>query len=151
MKNETKELQKQNKILKSAFPAVGILSKANDRLKFEEKLLKIEKLKKYIIDLNSKRNNTTSRKLKNEIILKELRSLNKSFNVGKLHCLDYNSKNIGYSTADNSYTFDISTQEIRNQILSSIEDKIEAYREEINKLTLEINKYQEDLKEVLDE
>ncbi|CQR73274.1 hypothetical protein [Sporomusa ovata] len=149
LQSEKKELQKQNKILKSTFSAIGIASMANDRLKFEKKLSEIDKLKNTIINLSTKRNNAISRQVKNEITLKELRSLNQSLTAGKLHCLDCNSTKIGYSTADSSYTFDISSIEIRNQILSSIEDKIEAYTEEIDNITIEINKYQQELKSLL--
>lgn len=151
LKAEKKELQRQNKILKSAFSAVKIVSMTNDRMKFEEKLNKINSSKNQIIKLNSKRNNAVSRKIKNEITLKELRSLNQSLTAGKLHCLDCDSSNIGYSTSDKSYTFDITSIEIRKQILSSIEDKISAYQEEVEGITLEINKNQEELKSLLSE
>lgn len=45
IKSEIKELEKQNKILKSALPAIGIASSSNDRMQFEEKLDKVEKIK----------------------------------------------------------------------------------------------------------
>ena len=84
-----------------------------------------------------------------KITLKELRSLNQSLTAGKLHCLECNSSNVGYSTSDNSYTFDISSIDIRTQIISSIEGRIDAYREEVNNITIDINKYQEELKAIL--
>jgi hypothetical protein len=151
LKNEKTELQKQNKILKSAISAIKIASMANDRLKFEKKLSKVEKLKNNISFLSTKRNKVVSRIVKNEITLKELRSLNQSLTAGKLHCLDCQSTNVGYSTADNSYTFDISSSDIRSQIISSIEDKIEAYKEEADQITIDINKHQEQLKSILSE
>ncbi|TKI54806.1 hypothetical protein E8L90_04765 [Brevibacillus antibioticus] len=147
--NEKKVIENNNKILKSAFSAIGIASMANDREKFEAKLSKVEKIKNSIIQLNSKRNNAASRKIKNEITLKELRSLNQTLNAGELHCLDCHSVNVGYSTADSAYTFDISSIEIRNQILTSIEDKINAYKDEIDMISLEINRFQEELKSLL--
>lgn len=151
LEKERREVEKNNKILKAAFPAVGIVSSTNDRARFEAKLSKIEKLKNSIINLNSKRNNAISRKVKNEITLKELRSLNQTLSAGKLHCLDCNSNNIGYSTADQSYTFDISSVEMRNQILTAIEDKIKSYQEEADMITLDINKLQSELKTLLSE
>jgi hypothetical protein len=151
LKSEKTEIQKQNKILTKAFPAVGIASMINDRARFEEKLSKINNLKAIIVGLNSERNNATSRKIKNEITLKELRSLNRSLSVGKLKCLDCESTKIGFSTAEDSYTFDISSNQIRNQIISSIEDKIEAYQEDIETITKEINKHQGELQELLSE
>ncbi|WP_159888690.1 coiled-coil domain-containing protein [Paenibacillus puerhi] len=149
LKAEKKELQKQNKILKSTLSVIGLASKSNDRMKFEEKLSSTEKIKTNIIGLNSQRNNALSRKIKNEITLKELRSLNQSLSAGILHCLDCGSKNIGYSTSDKSYTFDISSNEIRSQILISIEEKINIYSEEIERLTFDINKYQDELQSLL--
>lgn len=148
---ERKDLEKKNKILNAAFPAIRIVSSANDRVKFEEKLSKVEKIKNSIIYLSSKRNNAISRKVKNEITLKELRSLNQTLSAGKLHCLDCNSNNIGYSTADKAYTFDISSVEMRTQILSAIGDKVNSYQEEADTLTIEINKLQSELKLVLAE
>jgi hypothetical protein len=149
IKNEIKELEKQNKILKSALPAIGIASSSNDRVQFEEKLDKVEKIKNIIIGLNSRRNNATSRKIKNEITLKELRSLNQTLTAGKLHCLDCNSTNVVYSSSDDAYTFDISSSDIRKQILDSIKEKISIYSEEIEFITLEINKYQKELQLIL--
>ncbi|WP_052339326.1 hypothetical protein [Gorillibacterium massiliense] len=69
--------------------------------------------------------------------------------AGKLNCLDCNSINIGYSLADKSYSFDISSIDIRNQILKSLESKIEAYTEEITELTRDINKLQGNLQTTL--
>jgi len=149
LKKEKRELLKQNKILNSSFAAVKVASKANDRLRFEEKLLEIEKIKKIVIELNSKRNNAISRKYKNEVTLKELRSLNRSLAAGELHCLDCNSSNIGYSTADKSYTFDITSVDIRSQILSSIAEKVEVYQEEIENITKDLNEKQNELRLVL--
>ncbi len=146
---EIKELEKQNKILKSALPAIGIASAYNDKMQFEEKLDKVEKIKNIIIGLSSRRNNATSRRIKNEITLKELRSLNQTLTAGKLHCLDCNSTNVGYASADNAYIFDISSTDIRKQILESIEEKVSIYSEEIESITLEINKYQKELQSIL--
>lgn len=149
IKSEIKELEKQNKILKSALPAIGIASSSNDRMQFEEKLDKVEKIKNIIIGLNSRRNNATARKIKNEITLKELRSLNQTLSAGQLHCLDCNSTRVGYSSVDNIYTFDISSTDIRKQILESIEEKISIYSEETETITFEINKYQRELQSIL--
>ncbi|MEV3587295.1 hypothetical protein ABNE08_21175 [Paenibacillus larvae] len=150
LQNEKKELEKNNKIINSTLSAIGIVSKANDRHRFEEKLKKVDKLKNEIIILNIKRNRVSSRKTKNEIALKELRSLNKTLTAGELNCLDCGSINIGYSLADdNSFSFDISSVNIRNQILTSIESKIEAYSEEISYISREINKLQDELQSLL--
>jgi hypothetical protein len=149
MQIEKKELEKINKILKSTLSAIGVVSKTNDRIKFEEKLKRIDNYKNEIISLSLERNKVASRRVKNEIALKELRSLNMTLTAGKLNCLDCNSINIGYSLADNSYSFDISSIDIRNQILKSLENKVEAYTEEITELTRDINKLQGDLQTTL--
>ncbi len=95
LKGEKKELSKQYKILESVLDSVSIASKSNDKSKFEDKIKKIEIVKNQIIGLSKSRNNALARKTKNEITLKELRSLNRTLSVGQLTCLDCNSKNIG--------------------------------------------------------
>lgn len=149
LKSTKKELLKKHKILKSAFGSMQVASMVNDKTKFEEKLSKVEKIKKKIVELGNNRNKLVARLTKNDIILKELRSLNQTMLAGKIHCLNCESEDIGYSTADDSYTFDISSKSIRQQILESIEDKINSYKEDIQFGTDEINGYQRKLKELL--
>ncbi|EDU36663.1 coiled-coil domain-containing protein [Clostridium sporogenes] len=150
LKEEKKLLKKENKILRSKTDVARIVNMSTDREHLEEILNKIEGLKNSIIDLKKNRNRSIIRKMKNEMTLKELNSLNQALSVGELHCLDCDSTNIGYSTKDNNCTFDISSIEIRNQIKNSIKEKIDSYIEEIEDITEDINKKQIELKNLLE-
>lgn len=149
LKIEKKLLEKKNKILKSDKSVYNLVNSSNDRNKLNKQIQSLQSINNKLIDLNRMRNRALIRKSKNEEVLKELRSLNNTLKTGTLHCLDCQSPHVGYSTGDNACTFDISSIEIRNQIISSIEDKINAYSEEIEGITHEININQEELKELL--
>ncbi|MFD3447439.1 hypothetical protein ACFDTO_22870 [Microbacteriaceae bacterium 4G12] len=150
LKDERKTLLKQHKILKSTNAAASYLSSVNDKLNFKSKIEKIEKVKDQILELSKSRNAALSRKSKCEITIKELKSLNRTIDSGELRCMDCNSTHISFNSAGkHSYSFEVSTPEIRNQILESIIEKINAYSEEIEVYTFEINKRQEEMKNIL--
>ncbi|HHA4378900.1 TPA: hypothetical protein ACOBUB_002154 [Enterococcus faecium] len=149
LKEEKKVLLKKHKILNSKNTSVNYLSQHSDRVAFEEKVKQAEKLRIKIGKLRTGRNTSINRKAKYEITLKELRSLNRTIPTGELHCLDCDSKNIGYTTSDSMYTFDVSTVDVRNQIIESIEEKISSYTEEIERQTIELNQCQNYFQEIL--
>ncbi|PFU30835.1 hypothetical protein COK80_09135 [Bacillus anthracis] len=150
LKDEKKTLLKQHKILKSTNVAANYLSSVNNKLNFESKIEKIEKIKEQILELSKSRNAALSRKSKCEITIKELKSLNRTINSGELKCMDCDSTHINFNSAGKySYSFEVSTPEIRNQILESISEKISAYSEEIDNCTFEINARQEEMQNVL--
>lgn len=150
LKEEKKLLKKENKILKSKTDVARIVNMSTDREQLAELLNRIEGLKNNIVELTKNRNRAITRKIKNEVTLKEINSLNSTLSVGELHCLDCSSINIGYSSKDSNCTFDISSIEIRKQIINSINDKIESYTEEIEDITADINKKQLELKILLE-
>lgn len=57
---------------------------------------------------------------------------------GEVVCMDCGSHHISYESADSEFSFDISTSEMRTQILNAIEEKVSIYGEEIGRLTDEI-------------
>lgn len=147
---EKKALLKQHKILNSKKLSANYFSPYSDRVAFKEKIEKLEKVKDKIGDLRTSRNSIINRKMKYEITLKELMSLNRTIATGELKCLNCDSTHIGYVSANStSYTFDVSTSEVRNQIINSINEKIGSYSEELDKLTVEINYYQTQVQEML--
>jgi len=147
---EKRTLQTQHKILKSGNISSTYLSQYSDRTVLENKIKSVEKIKDRISVLRNSRNTTVNRKVKYEITLKELNSLNRTMSSGELRCLDCGSTHIGFATDSNaSYAFDVSTPEIRRQIIESINEKILAYNEEIERITLDINKEQEQLQQIL--
>ncbi|ENZ5625265.1 hypothetical protein ACGWZA_000380 [Enterococcus hirae] len=150
LKEEKKALLKKHKILNSKKEPINYISKHSDRVALEEKIKQVEKVKDILIELKNLRNRTMNRRAKYEITLKELRSLNRNISTGELQCLDCNSTHIGYvSSSDANFTFDVSTTEVRGQIIESINEKINSYSEELDKQTSEINMYQLQLQNLL--
>lgn len=149
LQEEKKILKKENKILKQNTDIAHLVNMSSDREQLKQQIEQIEKIKNEIIYLKNNRNRAINRKLKNEITLKELNSLNQTLSVGNLYCYDCNSKNIAYSSKNNNCNFDISSVEIRNQIINSIKDKIDIYNDEIDEITEVINQKQIELKNVL--
>lgn len=152
--DEKKILLQQHKILKSKKTPVSYLSAESDRLAFGAKITSLEKVQAKITELRKTRNSISTRKSKWEHTINELRSLNRTISCGELRCMDCNSTNISFSTGETlktSYSFDVSTAEMRNEILNSISEKIAAYSEEVERLTVEIRIEQERLQSLMDD
>ena len=154
LSDEKKILLQQHKILKSKKTPVSYLSSESDRLAFGEKVASLEKVQAKITELRKLRNASTLRKSKWEHTINELRSLNRTISCGELRCMECNSTNISFSTGEitqTSYSFDVSTVEMRNEIMLSITEKIAAYAEEIQRLSMEICTEQEKLHSLMDD
>lgn len=152
--DEKKLLIQQHKILKSKKTPVTYLSATSDRLAFGEKVSSIEKVQEEITEMRKTRNLALTRKSKWETTIKELRSLNRTIASGELRCMDCNSSNISFSSSNNnklSYSFDISTTEMRNEIIESINEKILSYSEEIEKSSADIALKQKKLQDLLED
>lgn len=150
LKDERSVLLKQYKILKSHKTTAGYLSTISDKIAFGEKLKQLEKVNNRITELRKSRNLIATRRVKWESTIKELRSLNRTLDCGELRCMECNSSNISFSMAKkHSYTFDISTIEMRNDIIASIQEKLSAYNEEIEKYAINISHEQACLQELM--
>lgn len=148
---EKKVLLSKNKILKKATPSLEIISQTQGNNAFDQKIKKIDKIRECIIDTRKKRNRALQRKTINENALKEIRAISRTPDSGDLYCMDCGSNRIAYSSGDKSYTFDISDVDMRRNILESIQDKIDAYEEEMEDCTKQINELQRNLQELLNE
>lgn len=146
-----KDLLKQYKILKSPKTTIEYLSTTNDRAKFAEKIKELNKVKEKIEELRKSRNRTATRCAKWQSTIKELNSLNRIIPQGELRCMDCNSTNISFSTQQNGYSFDVSTVEMRKDILHSIEEKIIIFEENIEQTSYLIELEQEKLKKLMDD
>ncbi len=152
LKNERSILLKQHQILKSLKTPISYLSSTNDKASFGKKIDEMEKIHYRIAELKKARNMVATRKAKWETTLKELRSLNSTIDCGQLRCMDCNSTNISFSTSKkNGYAFDVSSVEMRTEIITSINEKIAAYNEEIEKYGIQICEAQTELQEIMDD
>lgn len=150
LKEKRAHLLKENKILKSKSTAVNYLSRISDKEAFGEKIQLMEISHKKITTLRNQRSKLLAQKLKWETTIKELNSLNRFINAGELRCMDCNSRNIHFGISkDESFTFDVSSIDMRKEIISSIEQKISSYEDEITVLTESINNEQVNLQEVM--
>lgn len=147
LRTEREILIKQHKILKSRKLPISYLSPVNDRARFGKKLQDLDKITEMIAELRKSRNAAATRKASWETTLKELRSLNRTIECGQLRCMDCNSTNICLSSSgENGYSFEVTSADMRNEIVSSINEKIESYAEEMVSLSAQINKAQEEMK-----
>jgi len=152
LKEEREILLKQYQILKSQKTPISYLSSTNDRAAFGRKINALEKVNSKIAELRKARNTAATRKAKWETTLKELRSLNRTIDSGELRCMDCDSTNISFSSAKkNGYAFDVSSVDMRNEIIASIKEKIETYDEEIEKYAALIAEAQDELNELMSE
>ena len=152
LKSERELLIKQHKILKSQETPISFLSAVSDKTTFNKKLSEMEKISSKIAELRKTRNTAATRRASWETTLKELRSLNRTMESGELRCMDCNSTNISFSSSKkNAYAFDVSSVDMRNEIITSINEKIEAYTEEINKLASQINTAQDEMKTLMND
>lgn len=152
LKEERDTLLKQHKILKSPKTSASYLSTISDKISFEKRIKQLDKIREKITDLRKERNIAVTRKGRWETTIKELRSLNRTINCGELRCMNCNSSDISFSTSPKSaFTFDVSSVDMRNEIINSINDKLSAYSEEIEKLTALINKEQDHMQKLLED
>lgn len=150
LKRQEKALIAKYKILASKDTPVSYLSSINDMDMFNKKVSELDRLKIKIAELRKARNLATTRKLKWEITLKELNSLNRTISCGELKCMDCGSTNITFESSQRgAYSFDVSTQAMRSEIIASINTKLLAYDEEIEKLSRQISLVQEQLTEIM--
>ncbi len=152
LEEEKKTLLREFKILKSKKKSVAYLSSIADLDEFGRKLKSIERVQEKITDLKKKRNGCATRKSQWETTIKELRSLNRTIETGELRCMDCDSSNIMYKgKKKDSFSFDVSNIEMRNQIMESIQEKITSYSEEIEKISSELKAQQLLLQDLLEE
>lgn len=152
LKSERELLIKQHKILQSQDTPVSFLSAVSDKTTFNKKLSEMEKISSKIAEFRKARNTAATRGASWETTLKELRSLNRTMESGELRCMDCNSTNISFSSSKkHAYAFDVSSVDMRNESIASINEKIEAYTEEINKLASQINTAQDELQMLMND
>lgn len=135
LKNQIKELEAKRKeqleiseFYKTSTPAKEYLSRIQDKVAFQNRICEMEEITGKISDLRKMRNKLATKRSLWNGTLKELRSLNRNIEVGELRCMDCDSTHIAYKGKGKiTYSFDVSTPEMRSQIIASIEERISAY------------------------
>ena len=146
------EKLKLSEFYQSSSSATEYLSRIKDRDAFQARVSEMESIGEKIAEVRKRRSRIASQKSLWNGTLKELRSLNRNIEVGELRCMDCNSANIAYKgTGKVTYSFDVSTPEMRDQIIASIEDRISAYDEEIHRCDFEICELQKSLQGLMDD
>ena len=150
-------IQRSDKIKLSEFyqePSVATeyISRIKDKEAFESKVKEMDMIAEKISDLKKERSKAASKRALWNTTLKELNSLNRNIEVGELRCMDCNSTNISYKgQGKNSYSFDVSTPDMRKQIIDSIREKINNFSEDVHRYDAEINEWQNHLLTVMEE
>lgn len=157
LKNQIKELEakrdeqmKISEFYKSSTPAKEYLSRIQDKKAFQNRICEMEEITGKISDARKMRNRLATKRTLWNGTLKELRSLNRNIEVGELRCMDCNSTHIAYKGRGKiTYSFDVSTPEMRSQIINSIEERINICTEEIEKYDYEISSMQQKIEEIM--
>lgn len=138
LRTRKKELEKQVSMLRRPGTALALTSPTADREETVRYITELDALKNELIDLNKRRNHAYTRMKKNESVLSELRSLNNEVKVGSVICLECGSERIGYKVPGSDFVFDITTDDMRRQILRTVQDRIDAYAAEVRELEADI-------------
>lgn len=157
LKKQVEELEAKRKeqlaiseFYKTSTPAKEYLSRIQDKVAFQNRICEMEEITGKISGLRKMRNRLATKRSLWRGTLNELRSLNRNIEVGELRCMDCDSTHIVYKGKGKStYSFDVSTSEMRFQIIASIEERISAYTEEIEKYDSEISSLQQRIEEIM--
>lgn len=136
------ELLKQAEILKKPSTSLSVVSPTVDRKETEQIIAELDQLGNRIVELKKKRNKALTSKKKTENVLSEMNSLNQELKSGNLVCMNCGASTIGYRMAKSQLTFDITTTEMRSQILSAVQEEIDLKEEEINEINSDIRALQ---------
>ena len=149
LKNEREILLKKESFLKQYSSSANFITYTADKSSYIKKLKEAETLNNNLIKLRNERNRIQNRKLKNEALIGELRSLNRKLSEGSLVCLDCHGQRIGYETSNKDINFDVSDAEIRSNVLLSIQNRIDSANEDLEIINQKILNAQKELKELL--
>ena len=149
LKEERDVIRKKEKFLSKHSSSASFATYTVDRELYLKKIHNAEKLNNKLISLKNERNRIQNRKLKNDALIGELRSLNRSLTEGALVCLDCHGQHIGYENANKDVNFDVSDNEIRNNVMTAIQNRIDSAKEDLEIISKKILETQKELKELL--
>lgn len=154
-KNELREyiktLEKETKALKLRGTALCQISTTVDTRNMAELFNDLDTIQHEISGLQKSRSRILARLTKDKIVLDELRSLQSEVKTGQLVCLSCGKQTIGYRMAGASAIFDVTSSEMRNQIIHSLQNRIEDNTNKIDTLTDELRTAQKRFSDLLSE
>lgn len=142
LRTREKELSKQAQALKQVGTSLVVVSPTADREEMKRFISRLDELKNELTDLRKHRNHAYARMAKNQSVLEELRSLNREVKTGSIVCMNCGSEAIGYKMPGSDFVFDITTDDMRRQILRTVQDKIDTYKAKIGELDVQIRNAQ---------
>ena len=142
LQSRRSELSKLAKHLKSPGTSLAVVSPTSDREEKARIILELDEIRDAIVSLRNRRNHVLTRMKKNEAVLRELNSLNREISCGALECLNCHSHDIGYRMDGADFVFDLTTADMRQQILRSLQERIDGQRDESGTLDFEIRELQ---------
>lgn len=152
LKQEKNQLIKDNKILNSSDKAISYVSNTNDSHNFSILVNQAESIISDMSKFKRSRNALLKKKVTWNKYISEIKSINYKTKGRKLVCGDCGSDNIVYSDIKNQdFHFDLSSAEMRVNIINAINEKIKNSELEIEKYTDMINSLQDELNYILEE
>ena len=145
LKGRLKTLTRQAASLNERGTALSMVSATVDTRDMEELLVDLERARKEVTDIKKKRSRLIDRLTKCQVTHDELKSLKIETKEGRLYCLECGSDRIGYRMADSGVMFDVTNSTMRSQIIGSLEERIDATRNEIDTLDQQLHKSQQNL------
>lgn len=124
IKSERSKLQKIVDSVSKKASGIDYAMYSTNKKMLDSKFKYIEKIRDEIVSLTNERNRLSNRKVKSEILLAEINSLNRELSVGKLVCSDCGSDNISYQSQNNGVKFDVTDLDTRTQIITIIQKRI---------------------------
>lgn len=142
LRTREKELSRQAGALRKVGSSISAVSPTVDRDEKKQFIAELDELNNEIAELKKRRNHAYTRMKKNQLVLTELRSLNREVRIGSVVCMKCGSESIGYKMPGSEFVFDITTDDMRSQILRTVQDKIDGYSAEADELDVEIREAQ---------
>lgn len=138
LEENRKVLKNSSKLLKSKKIEASFATYTASKVRIDDKMKKVEKCKDAITELVNTKNRLINKITKNEILIKELISLNRELETGQLVCADCGSDKVVFESKEESVRFEISDQDTRSQIKSIILERIQVAKEDIADLDSKI-------------
>ena len=149
LKGQIKSLTKEASALKTRGTALSAISVTTDTRDMQEFLKELDSARIEVTDLRKARSRYLARLTKNQIVLDELNSLRRDVKAGKLVCLTCGSPSVGYRMADSDVIFDVTSPDMRTQIIDTLQERIDKIKADLDALERDLRKAQNRLSSLL--